>query len=171
MGTITYPKPITGGYTMRPGNPNLPTHELSTDNLTKETIYRFAEIELAKAIQQLSRLFLDIDAKERAIQLIFSYLKPDATYDEKQEFFNACIKYNFFNPERKELIYYFRFNNVSYGKINKLTGISPNTISKYKYDHPSLVPSWDGWDVFMLSRWDLIKDLFNIWEENVLHKK
>ncbi len=74
-----------------------------------------------------------------AANFLTNILLPSASPDIKQELKTFLLDHKS-NPTKKELIIYLRATGHSYQKINKHTGISYTTITKYQDENPTLHP-------------------------------
>lgn len=154
------------------GNPNFLEYNDFLQNIEELdmcTRYRFAEIELNYAIKQLGKFYpYQMNTRTKALDLVLNVLMPHATEQENAAFHDLLIEYRFNHPTKEELIYYFRYNKVSYGNIRHLTGISPNTIAKAK-DKPYYLPLFPHWTVEHLERWNNLKPAINIFGQELHH--
>jgi hypothetical protein len=155
---------------MAKGNPNFTVMELNIEDLTQDTRYRFAELELNQAINNLKPFFVSsTNPRVTAAKQIIEAVAPHLDEQSTSAFFDILVSYSFVNPTKQELIHYFRYNGASYKKITELTSISPNTISAYRYDVPYFIPIFQQWEPAMFSRWQNLKPHLNLWNERLIH--
>lgn len=146
--------------------------ELNYQELPLETRFRFAEYEISKAIGILVLFTPHPHAKVQAAENIFKLIAPGHTeeaLDEWVEVFMSAGQHRLTRLSKAEEAAYFLYRNVSYTNIRKLTGLSPNTIAKYRFHNPYSYTKYGKWDEFMLERWDRIKGGLNIWNQPLFH--
>lgn len=148
-----------------------PYVELNLEDLDQNTKYRFAEIELSYAFNTAVRLFRrDSNNFLKAEVFVQRMVDPNMSFEESGEFHDLINSPLFRKPGKIETIFYFRFNGVAYNKITKITGISPNTISKNKfYDYRERFPIWPRWTPERLSYWNMQKGMLNIYNQPLHH--
>jgi hypothetical protein len=142
------------------------------NELTDETRYRFAEIEIARTINQLRNAYQDsLQPTEMAVSFLYRAIIPKAiAYEETEEmFYRAMLASTTRQPSKKELIHYMIAHGQSYNKTRDLLGVSFNTISNAKYDTPIYFPTFMRWNPEMLYRWNTLKQAFNVWNEDLVH--
>jgi hypothetical protein len=155
-------------------NPNWRTAELNYSDLEPNTRYRFAEIEIAKAIPILvqfedRRLYVN---SENVAARIFRRIQQSNWLPEYEKAFVEATKtYTFRTPRKEELGIMLRYRNVSYKNIRLATHMSPNTISNLYLASPFFNPVYTKWDQYMLAQWDDIKKGLNLWNESLNHMK
>lgn len=143
------------------------------NELTQETQYRFAEIEIQLAINALERIHrFDTLAINTAQQTIYNntFMEHRRTPERESAFFEA-VHTNYFRSIRKdELAHYLKWKNAGYSKIVKFAKRSPNTVSKMRFEAPPLYfPIYPHWDEQLLAQWNLYKKNFNLFEEELTH--
>jgi hypothetical protein len=144
-------------------------HELPT-----HTKYRFAELEIARAINLLTRLYRNnYLPRDSATRVIFDELAPKHmhTPEVESKFYEA------FSPQfaaahtKKELIQYLIVHGQSYTKIRNIAGVSFNRIANLRYGLPEYYPVFDRWEPEMLQKWNEMKHMFNLFDEELVHIK
>lgn len=148
--------------------------ELNTADHPIETMYRMAEIEMAHYIKNMTELLQikhGIYAEQKAIDSLLDLMPNDLSDDAKDDFHRSTRVYIFKTPSKDDLVLYFRLNGVSYGKINKLTGISSNTIAAKRFDYIPRYPIWGHWNPMRLEYWNRIKSYFNLFNQPLYHNK
>jgi hypothetical protein len=144
-------------------------HELDAN-----TQYRFAEIELRNAVSSLITLFKPkYTPRLNALNTLYDYLIPKNLQNPEMEeqFVKAFSSHHFAQPGKHEVIYYLIARNHSYAKIRDLTNASFNTIAKMRFDNPIYYPVFEKWDEEILNRWNDLKTIFNLFNENLAHMK
>lgn len=148
--------------------------EFNYYELPLETKYRFAEIE----INQFKKLLLstiyqyELNKQEKAFQMIYQslFLYSERTTEKEDQLAEAMNTYNFREPLPFEKIPYFLYHHQTYGTIRKITGASPNTIAKYRFQPlPFFTPSFKGWNEESLVRWNSVKQAYNLWNQDLAH--
>jgi hypothetical protein len=163
---------IKGGDKMRQGNPewNYLVDEKHIQDLPLETQYRFAEIEVRFAMEQVKRFYREAsDNRQSALHLILMSIHPTATERDQTVWEELTRVHLFAHPLKDELVHYFRFHKVPYAKITQMTGVSPNTISKRRYDYPNYYPVFRYWTEPMLKRWNTLKQAINVFNQDLYH--
>jgi hypothetical protein len=148
--------------------------ENSYSDLSEQTQYRFAEIELKRALSALITIYKPrYTPRMSAISTFYDYLTPNElkTPDYEKEFIDAFSSPYFNQPNKHEVIHYLIARNHSYTKIRNLTSAAFNTISKMKYDQPIYYPVFKQWTPDMLARWNELKKHFNLFDEELAHLK
>lgn len=143
-------------------------------DLAENTQYRFAEIELKHAVNLLVTLYKPrYTPRMSAINTLYDCLTPEhlKTPEYEQHFLEAFSSQYFNNPSKFETLHYLMAKNHSYTKIRNLTGVAFNTISKVKYDDPIYYPVFRHWTPEMLKRWNELKAIFNLFNEELAHLK
>jgi hypothetical protein len=146
----------------------------SYNELPIPTQYRFAEIEIKRALSALVTLYKPrYTPRMSALSTIYDYLTPDnLKTDEYETEFTEAFNSPYFNqPNKHEVIHYLIARGHSYTKIRNLTSAAFNTISKMKYDHPIYYPVFKHWTPDMLNRWNELKKHFNLFDEDLAHMK
>lgn len=147
--------------------------EFDYDALPLPTKYRFAEMEIERALHVTTHgLYqFDPDRNQKGFTFVFNLLFPLLERNKNEEAFQEVIRtHTFKRPHKAELINYFLYHNLSYGQIRTLCGVSPNTISKYRFQlRPHYIPVFDAWTPDMLARWESIKHALNLWDEELAH--
>lgn len=146
--------------------------ENTYDELTQETKYRFAELELGKAVQLFTIIYHNALApREKAISTIYDAIIPkQLDNDENKHYFHQSMNTTAINkPPKIELIHYFIMSGQSYQTIRNLTGCSFNTISKARYGTPHYYPTFNRWTPEMLLNWNRVKPTLNLWNEGLVH--
>jgi hypothetical protein len=150
------------------------TFENSYEELSQNTLYRFAELEISLAIPQLMNLYRNYNSpRQSAIATIFRSIIPNnMKYTELEEEFSSLLNSPYFNkPPKDQLIHYLLFKGHSYNKIRNLTSASFNTISKLKFGLPVYYPSFQRWNPEILHNWNEIKSTLNLFNEELAHIK
>jgi hypothetical protein len=148
--------------------------ENSYHDLPQSTKYRFAEIELSKALNTLTRFYKnEFNPREKASITLYSSITPkDLQTPEFEDRFFRTLSSTYFNqPNKIEIINYLLVKGHSYTKIRSLTSASFNTISKMRFGVPTHHPIFNLWDQEMLDNWNSIKENLNIWSESLAHMK
>ena len=143
-------------------------------DLPLHTKYRFAEIEIGLAINQLTPLMYGaLSPRERSIAVIFDAIVPKAMdYDEEYNRFQQSMNTTYVNaPPTNERIHYLIAHGQSYKKIRDLTSASFNTIAKERYQTPEFQPIYPRWTEEMLLRWNKLSPIINLWNEELAHQK
>jgi hypothetical protein len=141
-------------------------------DLDRNTMYRFAEIEMKHAMDLLQKAYKHTHfPQQKAVTMLFDMVNTvEENKEEREDFFReATLTRLWNNPLRNELIDYFRYRNISYRRIMTSTGFSPNTIAKRKYEEAFYTPVYQKWDAAMLVKWDEVKSIFNLFGETVIH--
>lgn len=145
--------------------------EYDYSNLPEETIYRFAEIEINQAINTLNKIYRNFpDSFTLANKFIYEQLfyYSERTSETQNQWAEATADRFFRLPPKFELINYFLYHNLSYTRIRKLMVVSPNTISKCRFQPaPFYLPIYQYWNPEMLVRWNNIKNHLNLWNEEL----
>lgn len=142
--------------------------------LHEQTKYRFAEIELKRALTAITALYKPrYTPKMSALSTIYDYLVPNnlKTPEYETEFTEAFNSPYFNQPNKNEVIHYLIARGHSYNKIRSLTSAAFNTISKMKYDQPIYYPVFKQWTPDMLHKWNELKTHFNLFNEDLAHTK
>lgn len=147
--------------------------QLHPKQTTKNTQYRFTEIELQKAIQILSRFTLNQDQTTATKQLIQA-IAPYHSKDTHQQLLEAFSSYSFQNPTQEELVHYFRYLNLGVKKVRKYTGASQrDLVHGGKYDTiPELTPVFPYWkdlEPCIFSWNNYLKEKLNLFDDTVIH--
>ena len=149
--------------------------EFNYSELSIETKYRFAEIELNQFRKLLFNTIYQFDANKQEntfrtiFQALFAY--DDRTVEHENQLAEAFSSYRFRDPAPFEKIPYFLYNQQTYGTIRKVIGSSPNTIAKYRFRPlPFFMPVFKGWNEESLARWNAVKHAYNLWNEDLAHK-
>lgn len=139
--------------------------------LPDHTKYRFAELEIGKAITPLTTLHLFASTPRQAAQnLLLQALVPAQAVPRKEHAFHEFLNaHSTIQPPKADVIQYLLVQGHSYSKIRELTSASYNTISKYKFGVPQLFPHYPYWDMEMLQKWNHIKKAINVFQENLAH--
>lgn len=143
-------------------------------DLDEQTKYRFAEIEIGKALATLTRLHRHtFSPRQKALNTILDLLIPkNRVNSEFEQLFVDAISSNYtVNPPKKEVIHYLMLKGHSYNKIREITRASFNTIAQRKIDFPRYYPAFSQWDSEMLQVWDGIKDAINLFDDELTHTK
>lgn len=142
-------------------------------DLDQQTQYRFAELELGKAVQTLTTLYRHATTPRSASQnFLLGALVPKTTDTQKEEaFFHMLSSTYTINPPKAELIHYLIIHGHSYNKIRELTKTSFNTIAKMRFGIPIYYPSYPYWDQETLMKWERIKSTLNLFNEELAHMK
>lgn len=138
------------------------------------TQYRFAEIEIGKAVMTLSRLYRTQYApRQSAINIITDLLVPKEKKNTafEQLFVDSISSTYTVNPPKNEIIHYLMMKGHTYNKIRGITSASFNTIAMKKIAFPYYYPSFSQWNEEMLQNWNGIKDTINIWHDELTHTK
>jgi hypothetical protein len=144
--------------------------------LPLSTRFRFAEIEINKAISQLTKLFTHDEsttALQKARNTIMDILfTPMEKYTHEARFLDVTLTMYFRNPISYENINYMLYHHQSYKTIQKLIKVSPNTIAGHRFQPiPNYPPIFDDWTENMLRRWNHAKQALNIWNESLVHSE
>jgi hypothetical protein len=148
--------------------------ENSYHDLPIQTKYRFAEIEISKGINTLTRFYkYEPNARQKAAYTIYNAIVPNIRKIEEFEsrFFDVLSSTYFNQPNKNELIHYLIIRGHSYTKIRNLTSASFNTISKMRYGLPTYFPVFNMWNEEMLHNWNDIKTNLNLFNEDLAHCK
>lgn len=137
---------------------------IDIDCLPDYTQFRFAELEILKAIPVFKRIFSD---QEEAIKRILTTIHPNYTPEQLENFIKATANRRFENPLKQEIISYLRLNGVPYAFIYQLTGASPTTIAKYTVTVPRYFPEFKHWDEPALVRWNLFRADLKLWTKDL----
>jgi hypothetical protein len=155
-------------------NPNWKVQPLNYSDLEPNTRYRFAEIEIAKAIPILVQ-FEDrkqyVNSANVAARIFRRIQQSNWIPEYEEEFVAATQTYSFRTPRKEEIGIMFRYRNISYKNIRIATHMSPNTISNLHMASPFFYPVYSRWDEYMLAQWDDIKRGLNLWNETLNHMK
>jgi hypothetical protein len=139
--------------------------------LPTTTVYRFAELEINQFLHHVHP-FVNSYRQQVITTLLVEVLFPTKAeqYEAEQNEFYQSIESRYYKPTKQELITYFLFHHQSYRKITALTGISPNTISKNKFQSaPIIHPVYKNWTPEMLHRWRAFRQTLNLWNEVLVH--
>jgi hypothetical protein len=129
------------------------------DALPTTTVYRFAELEIAQA---QGNLF----AHMNPVPMLINILGPENPRILEE----AMRSPHFRQTSKPEIILYMMYHHIPYKKIREVTGLSPNTISKYKYQGPDIYyPVFQEWTPEMLHRWRAFRQTQNLWLEKLIH--
>lgn len=142
--------------------------------LPLQTKYRFAELELAKAMNTLTRFFrYEPSARQKASGILFDAITPNSMRipEFEDNFFNMLSSTYFNQPNKNELIHYLIAKGHSYTKIRNLTSVSFNTIAKMRYNEPYYFPIFTMWSEEMLNNWNEVKESLNLFNEELAHTK
>jgi hypothetical protein len=142
-------------------------HELS-DN----TKYRFAEIEMSQAIRQLSNLYkYEGNMYQKAARVIYRAITPPYTPagNFEEDFISSVMSPQFMTPNKKEKIHYLIMKEHTYKTIREHTGASPNTISRMTIGLPEYYPVFQHWTPELLDQWNIIKTVVNAFNQPLLH--
>lgn len=148
--------------------------ENSYHELPQSTKYRFAEIELSKALNTLTRFYRnEYNPREKASLTLYSSIIPKQLQEPEYEdrFFKMLGSTYFNQPNKTELINYLIIKGHSYAKIRNLTSASFNTISKMRFGVPTYYPLFNGWNEEVLHNWNSIKEHLNLFNEELAHMK
>lgn len=142
-------------------------------DLDQQTQYRFAELELGKAIQTLTTLYRHhTSPRTNAHNLLLNALITPTMNNQKEDsFINMLSSTYTLNPPKVEMIHYLIIHGHSYNKIRELTKASFNTIAKMRYGLPIYYPSFQFWDDETLQKWERIKSTLNLFDEELAHLK
>lgn len=156
-------------------NPNWQGQELDYETMLElPTKYRFAEIEISRAIPYLAKLEekRSYSQYSRVASRIYRRIQLLNLSEQREaEFIEATQTPNFRQPSKKEIGIYLRYKNLSYKGIREITSMSPNTIAKLQFEAPFFTPVYQMWDQDMLAEWNDIKGGLNIWNEKLHHMK
>jgi hypothetical protein len=142
-------------------------HELDAN-----TQYRFAEIELGKALITLSYLYEHATTpRSAAIQHLLSALVPKIQPQQEESFVQMLQSSYTIHPPKHELIHYLIIHGHSYKKVRDLTGCAFNTISKARMGLPQYYPHYAYWDQYALATWNKLKRTLNLFNEDLAHTK
>jgi uncharacterized protein YerC len=142
--------------------------------LDAQTKYRFAEIEIGKALKTLTRLHrTQFTPRQSALTLLINLLVPSdkRNTDYEQRFVDAITSTYTVEPPKNERIHYLMMKGHTYTKIRELTKASFNTIASKKIAFPYYYPVFSQWNEEMLQNWNGIKDTLNIWDDELTHTK
>ncbi len=137
---------------------------------TEEQILAFAEIEIAIAIENTTKL-LDLrqNARWEAIKLIATAIFKENEQENwlAEEFRNAMAYNHLANYTKKQLALYLLYQGIGQLKISKLLKMSPNTVNTLRKDPrkhmANLSPSWAYWsNSFIFDRWQEKRRYFNL---------
>lgn len=148
--------------------------ENNYNDLSQPTKYRFAELEIAKAIPTLSNLFsYQYQPKLYTINYLYlAVVPPHQQVEQEQADFEALLySTNFNKPLKKELIHYLIASGHTYTSIRKLTKASFNTIADMRFGIPVYHPLFRYWTPESLDRWNQLKRSLNIFDEPLAHLK
>jgi hypothetical protein len=140
--------------------------------LPLQTKYRFAEIELSKGINTLTKFYkFEPNARQKASATLYNAIVPNhMKVPEFEDRFYTMLSATYFNqPNKNEIIHYLIIRGKSYTKIRNLTSASFNTISKMRYGLPSYFPIFTLWNEEMLHNWNDIKANLNLFGEDLVH--
>ena len=148
--------------------------EFNYHELPLETKYRFAEIELNQFRKLLIQTIYqnEIEKQAKAMQTIFQTLfsYSERSTQTEDQLYEAFSSYQFRESPPFEKIPYFLYHHQTYNMIRKLTGASPNTIAKYRFQPlPFFTPVFKGWSADALARWNAVKHAYNLWNEDLAH--
>lgn len=148
--------------------------KLKLEDLPQTNLFRYAEIEMRYAFDILGPVLTQhTQGPKREVIAAFildSILGvPKEAVQERSHFHDTTTTYTFLMPNKDELVQYLRFKNVSYNKITKLTGISPNTISAKRFDYSAKYPVWHYWTDERLTAWNAAKTALNLFGEKLYH--
>ena len=148
--------------------------ENNYNDLEEQTKYRFAEIEMKKALTALVALYKPrYTPRMSALSTLYDYLTPTPLKvpEYEAEFMEAFSSSYFNQPRKDEVIHYLIAKGHSYTKIRNLTSAAFNTISKLKHDNPIYYPVFKHWTPEMLHAWNDLKQHFNLFNEDLAHMK
>jgi hypothetical protein len=148
--------------------------ENNYNELSLQTKYRFAEIEISRGMNTLTRFYrFEPNARQKAAATIYNAIVPNLMKTEEFEdrFYNMLSTTYFNQPNKNELIHYLIMKGHSYTKIRNLTSASFNTISKMRYGVPTYFPIFNLWSDEMLNNWNDIKGNLNLFNEDLAHCK
>lgn len=139
--------------------------------LPLHTKYRFAELEISKAIMIIADFLPNkMNVSANASQLIYRTIQTDNYLPEHEnEWTEETATHNFRLPSKEEQVIYFRYRNISYKNIREVTRLSPNTIAKARYMSVNHFPKFRRWDENMLHTWNNIKGGLNLYGQNLYH--
>jgi len=144
--------------------------ELNYEDLPEQTKYRFAELEIGRAIHSIAQFIPLPNPQIIASQYIFRQIQSTFTAEDEDNWLEVFSSWRLVKGEKEELATYFRYRNISYTNTRKAIGLSPNTISKYRFINPYYYTKYPKWDSFMLFKWNSIKSAINIWNQELYHK-
>jgi hypothetical protein len=159
-------KTIIGGNTMVFEK----TFENSYHELSQETKYRFAEIEMYYAIDPLMEIFRQHpQPRDRAVSTIFQTCAPrNLQIDEVEVILFRALSHK---PPKNEVIQYLLLKGHSYTKIRNITNASPNSIASLRFGLPTHFPRFNRWDEEMLHKWNNMKKAINIFNDELTQTK
>lgn len=140
-----------------------PVVTLNVKDLPIEVQYRFAEIEMNQYLQFPKSDFL--------ILFITKFVVTDFSKESLDDFYDTVKSYSFRRPTKKEMIAYLKYHNQSYKSIQDNFGISSATVAKYRFIIPENYPIYKHWNPQMLDNWNQYKQMFNLFNEKLLHLK
>jgi hypothetical protein len=142
--------------------------------LNNPTKYRFAEIEIGKALSILTDLYrTKYQPRAAAVKTMYELLIPQRYQGAEMEtqFIEAFRNQRTFNPPKAEVIHYLLVRGHSYTKIRNLTSASFNTIAAMRFGLPEYYPSFPNWTPDILLQWESVKKGFNLFNEELAHMK
>jgi hypothetical protein len=147
---------------------------MNYNDLDIDTRYTFAEFEIKKAIPLLHQATQIRNVTQTAENLVQLLKVGDPTCDmhQVQEFAQSYTHHRFGELSKMQQGEYFRFQNVPYRVIREITGLSPNTIAKVRFDSfPYYIPFYRYWTPEMLDRWNTLAKTINIFGEPLAHSQ
>lgn len=144
---------------------------LNYNDLPDTTRYRFAELEIGRAVRNLAPFIPIPNQTIVSAQYILKTICPDHTLEDEDNWLEVFSSFHMTKGTKEELATYFRYKNISYTNIRKLTGLSPNTIARYRFVNPYYYTKYPKWDNYLLFRWDSLKQHLNIWNQELFQNK
>lgn len=132
------------------------------------TLQTFTEVEIALVMPLLESLTPHQirDKKTHALRNLFQCLAPHKqTQEHMEEWLQATLTHHFLVPAPFLFTNYLKCHNVSYKKIIQMMRISPNELSRIKFDIPYHLPNYESWDAQMVFNWEQIKTRLNLFQQ------
>lgn len=140
--------------------------------ITPDVQYRFAEIELAFAVNVAQDLFIgSLNPRQKAITMLYDIVVPPTMREQvkEEEFQNLFLQQTFLYPTKEELTYYLKAHRMPYTRIQKIANVAPNYISKMRFTEPVFKPLFPKWNTVLLHCWNNSKKHLNIFKEELAH--
>lgn len=144
------------------------TFENDYNDLSLNTKYRFAEMELSNLITILMPIYQN---KPQTVTTIFNMLDITDNIEREKEsaFHDMAHSHHFVRPDKKDQIRQLILYGQTYAKIQRITKASPNHIASLRFGLPELYPIYQHWTPEILHRWETIKPAFNLYQETLVH--
>lgn len=133
--------------------------------MDQETKYRFAEMEINRALKLLTPIYGSV----RALNQIIAFV--NVPVQKEFDFREATQTHTFRFPIKKDEIHYLITYGQSYTKIRDITGASFNTIADLRFGFPRLYPIFKDWTPEMLHHWEVVKTTLNLFNERLIHSR